>query len=171
MGARRLALIDQSVADRCASTAEDRPDWPCRAGCDDCCRSLAELPELTEPEWARLRDAILAQGAEARERIAQAIARRRSAGATRPITCPLLDEEAGLCRVYEARPIACRTYGFFADREGVLGCHRIAALAERDDGIVWGNHDGVMHAQSELGARRSLLEWLDESGVLSGDAG
>jgi Fe-S-cluster containining protein len=157
---RKLAVIDETVADRCARTTQDRPDWPCHAGCDDCCRSLAEVPEMTEPEWDRLRGAIGKLGEAAREKIC-------AMWSVRPITCPLLDEAAGVCLVYEARPIACRTYGFYADRGGVLGCRRILEVAERDDAVVWGNHESVMDAQRELGERRSLLAWLDASGVAS----
>jgi Fe-S-cluster containining protein len=158
---RRLELLDEDVARRCAETTRAHADWPCHAGCSDCCRSLAEVPSLTEPEWIRLRDAIAALAGDARAQIEEAVARRRVLGTARPVVCPLLDTTSGLCRVYEARPLACRTYGFYADRDGVLGCHRILERAERDDAIVWGNHDGVERAQADLGERRSLLDWLE----------
>lgn len=161
MVVRRLDILDQDIARRCAETTSVHAEWPCHAGCSDCCRSLAEVPVLTEAEWIRVRDAIAFLPDDARRQIDAAIALRRELGAARPVVCPLLDDEAGLCRVYDARPVACRTYGFYADRDGVLGCHRIAALADRDDTIVWGNHASIERAQDDLGERRSLLAWLE----------
>ena len=158
---RRLELLDQDVAKRCTETASTHADWPCHAGCSDCCRSLAEVPLLTEPEWIRLREAIARLDAGARAHVEDAIAKRRELGAARPVVCPLLDDATGLCRVYDARPLACRTYGFYADRDGVLGCHRILAMSERDDTILWGNHESLERAQADLGERRSLLDWLE----------
>jgi len=68
--------------------------------------------------------------------------------------------------VYEARPLACRSYGFYADHEGVLGCDRI--LARADDGaVVWGNHEALMRAAATLGERRSLLDWLESDPILT----
>jgi Fe-S-cluster containining protein len=162
---RRLALIDRDVARRCEDTAHAHADWPCHAGCSDCCRSLAAVPELTAPEWTRVRDAIRALPADARAHVEDAVLRRRERGSARPVVCPLLDDVAGLCRVYDARPVACRTYGFYADRDGVLGCERIAARAERDETIVWGNHESIEDACKGLGERRSLLEWLEAEGL------
>jgi Fe-S-cluster containining protein len=159
----RLAILDQVVADRCAETTGRRPSWPCHAGCADCCRSLSREPELTAAEWGRIREALQALAPQDRARIDAAAAERRRANGARPVVCPLLDEERGLCRVYEARPIACRSYGFYADRDGVLGCERIAMLAAEDDGIVWGNHDAVVLALDEFGPRRSLLDWMEST--------
>lgn len=115
---------------------------------------------MSKPEWTRLRDAIAALDAESRARIDDAVAARRELGDARPVVCPLLDTAAGLCRIYDARPIACRTYGFYADRDGVLGCHRILEVAETDDAVVWGNHDGIESGRRALGESRSLLSWI-----------
>lgn len=51
------------------------------------------------------------------------------------------------------------------------GCHRIAALAERDDTILWGNHDGIERARADLGETRSLLEWWPGDDGLQGSLG
>ena len=163
MPGRPLAILDHAVAHRCAETLRTRPEWPCHAGCSDCCRSLADVPHLTEPEWSRVRDAIAALDDEARAHVEEALAERRALGDARPIVCPLLDTTAGLCRVYDARPLACRTHGFYADRDGVRGCHRILAISETDDAITWGNHDAVERDRNRLGESRSLLEWIDEN--------
>lgn len=76
------------------------------------------------------------------------------------MTCALLDRESGACRIYEARPIACRTYGFYAERDKVLGCGRIEAIAEERSDVLWGNHAAVERELSELGEARPLSEWL-----------
>lgn len=157
----RLPLLDAEIAARCDATGAAQPDWPCRAGCADCCQSLAALPEITRAEWERLRGALAALDAAARASVERAVEDRRRAGAARPIACPLLDER-GLCRIYDARPLACRSYGFYADHEGVLGCHRILARAE-DAGVVWGNHEALLRSAGALGERRSLLDWLAEA--------
>jgi len=158
--ARRLVVITDEVAARTSLTSAG--DWPCHAGCDACCRSLASVPEMNAAEWARLAPAIAALASDARAAVDHAVAERRARGAERPIVCPLLDQATGLCRVYDARPTACRTYGFYADRDGVLGCERIAARAEADADVVWGNHDLVLRELAELGPARSLLDWLAE---------
>lgn len=107
-----------------------------------------------------MRDAIASLDPHSRARIDEAVAARRELGDTRPVVCPLLDITAGLCRIYDARPVACRTYGFYADRDGVLGCHRILEVADTDDAVVWGNHDGIESERRALGESRSLLSWI-----------
>jgi uncharacterized protein len=154
----RLRVIRDEIAVRCASTEASQPDWPCKAGCDDCCRSLAAVPEISQAEWEALELALSSLGEDERAAVERAVEARRQAGSTRPIVCPLLGDK-GLCRVYEARPLACRTYGFYADHEGVLGCHRILARAE-DAEVVWGNHEALMRSAGAIAERRSLLDWL-----------
>lgn len=107
-----------------------------------------------------MRDAIASLAPHSRAQIDEALATRRELGDARPVVCPLLDTTAGLCRIYDARPIACRTYGFYADRDGVLGCHRILEVAETDDAVVWGNHGGIESERRALGESRSLLSWI-----------
>ncbi|MBS2015227.1 MAG: YkgJ family cysteine cluster protein [Deltaproteobacteria bacterium] len=171
MAGRHLEILDADIARRCKATDTSTPGWPCHAGCSDCCRSLAAVPEMTEPEWERVAAAIARLDDATRAHVHQAIDDRRARGTARPIVCPLLDDATGLCRIYDARPLACRTYGYYADREGVLGCHRIATLAESDAPIVWGNHEGVASAQRALGPLRSLVEWATKSSRDSGDPG
>jgi len=96
-------------------------------------------------------------GVTSRASVAAAVAALRAAPDVRPLRCPLL-AGSGLCRVYEARPVACRSYGFYADRDGVLGCHRIAARAE-DPCVTWDNHEAATRGLVGLGERRSLLDW------------
>jgi Fe-S-cluster containining protein len=152
-----LHQIENAVDCRTQGIAA-HPDWPCRKGCDDCCRNLASVPLVTQPEWTRIAatlDALPPQTAEAaRNRI------RASANTARPVVCPLLDTATGSCLIYDARPIACRAYGFYAERESVLGCHRIASLAQQSRDIIWGNHAALEQRLHSLGPAAPLPEWL-----------
>ncbi|MBL8741617.1 MAG: YkgJ family cysteine cluster protein [Myxococcales bacterium] len=157
---KHLTVLDAEIAARCEATCDAKPDWPCRAGCDDCCRSLAAVPVVSPPEWERLRDAVRALTPSERAEVARAFDERRARGEARPIVCPLLGER-GLCRVYGARPLACRSYGFYADHEGVLGCGRIHTRAD-DAEVLWGNHEALLRSAASLGDARSLLAWAEE---------
>ena len=46
-----LNHLHSDIYDRVRSISEDNNDWPCRVGCDNCCRRLAEIPQLTMAEW------------------------------------------------------------------------------------------------------------------------
>ena len=146
-----LAQIQQNVGDRALATVSAHPDWPCRKGCDDCCRSLASAPRITEAEWLPIADVI---DAEVRRRI------RESAGALRPVVCPLLDTANGACLVYDVRPIACRAYGFYAERDRVLGCSRIETISHEKSDVIWGNHPALEARTQSLGPVAELADWL-----------
>lgn len=81
---------------------------------------------------------------------------------SRPIVCPMLDRAEGACLVYAHRPVACRTYGFYVQRDLGLYCKDIesrvadGALAE----VVWGNHDVIDRRLRDLGESRELPEWF-----------
>lgn len=132
-----------------------RGDWPCRKGCDDCCRRLASVPLVSRVEWEEIRRALDSLPAEVEERI------RESAGGSRPFVCPLLDRDSGACLVYAARPVECRTYGFYVERERVIGCERIEALAKDSPDVIWGNHETIDAELGKLGAAAPLYEWLN----------
>ena len=75
----------------------------CAPGCDDCCRrSLAFYPFEVERMLAA------AEGLD-RAELEGVIHRARQAGADPEAACPLLKE--GLCLIYAARPVICRTHG------------------------------------------------------------
>ncbi len=78
---------------------------------------------------------------------------------TRPIVCPLLDEATGRCRVYEARPLACRSYGYYAGRDGDYWCEKVAAhVADRRDTWIAGNQIGLDRARDvRLGTSADLV--------------
>ena len=154
-----LVSIRQAVQVRVDAMIQDRGDWPCRKGCDDCCRHLASIPLVSRTEWEEIREALDELPAEvanaARARI------RESAAGARPFICPLLDRDSGTCMVYAARPVECRTYGFYAERDRVLGCNRIEKLAAVAPNVIWGNHDTVTAELRELGPAAPLYDWLD----------
>lgn len=140
----------------------DCPDWLCGKGCDRCCRQLAEVPQLTSAEWDLLREGLAGlppkQFEEVRRNMA-ALGSQRS----RPITCPMLDLANGTCPVYAQRPVACRTYGYYVQRDKGLFCGdieiRVADGALAD--VVWGNHDAIDHGLAGLGESRALTEWFE----------
>ena len=74
----------------------------CARGCSSCCHVHLSVVEL---EFGRLAAAVEALPSEQR----RAIADRTGDGQTDP-RCLLLDS-VGLCRVYDARPLICRTHG------------------------------------------------------------
>ena len=140
----------------------NRPDWLCGKGCDSCCRQLAEVPLLTATEWSLLRKGLAALPRERLRTIGRditALTGQRS----RPVVCPLLDQSTGACPVYAQRPVACRTYGFYVQRDLGLYCHDIesrvadGALAN----VVWGNHDAIDHRLAGLGEIRAMTEWFE----------
>jgi len=152
-----LHQIQHAVHVRTDEIAAAHGDWPCRKGCDDCCRSLAGAPRVTREEWDRIAAALDALPPDTAASIRNRI--HDSGAASRPVVCPLLDTASGACLIYDARPIACRAYGFFAERQYVLGCHRIEAIAAERSDVVWGNHTALDDRLSALGPAKPLSEW------------
>ncbi len=154
-----LRLLQIEVENRCRSTVDAKPDWPCRQGCDRCCRNLARVPEATTGEW-KLVDRVLARLSGS---VRRGIERRigELAGQSAPVTCPFLDDAARNCLVYEDRPIACRTYGFYVEREVGLYCREIETRVRRGemDSVIWGNQCAIDARLDELGPRIPLTEW------------
>jgi Fe-S-cluster containining protein len=156
-----LQVLHEEIASRSAATVAAQPGFPCRKGCGHCCRHLASLPLLTAPEWDLLREGLSQLDPAAR---ASANARLAALGPDppRPITCPFLDPANGACLVYAHRPVACRTYGFYVERDQGLYCGIIQSSVERGDlnHITWGNHSSIEHRLAALGTSRPLSEWL-----------
>ena len=153
----RLHVIQEEIQVRAKEITSRQDDWPCRKGCDECCRKLASVPLITEEEW-RLVAAALNSPAETAE-----LARRRirdSVNLSRPVVCPLLDISSGSCLIYDARPLACRAYGFYVKRQNVLGCSRIESIADESSEIVWGNHTVLEKRIHRLGPAAELHQWL-----------
>lgn len=157
-----LAQIHVDIDVRVQTILEDRSDWLCRKGCDNCCRLLANVPQLTLAEWNLLREGL---NELTQERL-QEIRRNMSALTSQkshPITCPLLDLSTGTCSVYDHRPVACRTYGFYVQRDKGLYCHDIESRV--DNGtlaeVVWGNQDAIDHSLVSLGEIHPLTDWFE----------
>ena len=157
-----LSRLHVDIDARVQTIREDRPDWLCGKGCDSCCRRLADVPQLTAAEWDLLREGLADLPPERLREISRnmaALAGQRS----RPIICPLLDLATGACPVYAQRPVACRTYGFYVQRDLGLYCHdiesRVADGALAD--VVWGNHDAIDHRLAGLGEIRALTDWFE----------
>jgi Fe-S-cluster containining protein len=166
-----LAPIHSAIEGRVAAIRSAHPEWLCAKGCDTCCRRLAALPRLSGAEWALLRPALAALPAARLAQIGRAVAAagEQSAG---PVVCPLLDRSTGACPVYAQRPVACRSYGFYVQRDLGLYCRDIEGQVA--DGqladVVWGNHDVVDRQLAELGDARPLDAWFacwaaEESGI------
>jgi Fe-S-cluster containining protein len=163
-----MTALVQLLADidaRVDAIRGDRPDWPCAKGCDSCCRRLADVPRLTAIEWDLLRGGLAALAPQRLREISRNVAALATLPATdgpRAVVCPLLDEKSGACPVYAERPVACRTYGFYVQRELGVYCHDIESRVA-DGGladVVWGNHDAVDQRLAGLGDVRALTEWF-----------
>ena len=141
---------------------DGRPDWLCGKGCDSCCKRLAEVPRLTQAEWDLLREGLAALPLVQQREIGRAI-KALAAQPAGPVVCPMLDQSTGACPVYVHRPVACRTYGFYVQRDLGLYCGDIEAQvsAGKLADVVWGNHDAIDRRLAGLGETRSLTEWCE----------
>ena len=101
------------VDEMCSQTATQfESQISCRPGCDACCRHLS----IFAVEAAALLRALR----ELPDQQAQVIL-RAAAAASPDAPCPLLQD--GLCLLYLARPIICRTHGLplLINRDGAPG--------------------------------------------------
>lgn len=152
---QKLQILDQRIAARVEEIRATRDWWPCRRGCDRCCRQLARPPELSACEWLRIDEAVAELPprlrAEVQQRIDALLTKIAANSLDAPVVCPYLDENEGACLIYESRPIACRTYGFFVARAGDDYCQLVEAeVASRGDReLVWGNAEAI-RAQMQL---------------------
>lgn len=156
-----LAQLHADIDARVSTIRGGHPDWLCRMGCDGCCRRLAEIPRLTAEEWDLLREGLAELLPERLREIRRDIA-ALAEQPSRPIVCPLLDQAAGACRVYAHRPVACRTYGFYVQRDLGLYCKDIESRVADGEWseVVWGNQDTIDRRLNGLGETRELTEWF-----------
>jgi uncharacterized protein len=153
-----LRILNEDVAARVRAITAERP-WPCRKGCAACCERLAAAPQLTEPEWQLLQTGLASLPKEVRHEVAQRI---KSLPDQAPIVCPLLDRVSQSCLVYEQRPAACRTYGFYVERDRGLYCAQIEAGVEAGEyeGVTWGNACSIDARLAAFGASHDLRDWF-----------
>ena len=136
---------------------------------------------MVRTEWELLREGLDALAPDIREevdaRIADLASAEREGRLPQHITCPMLDEAEGACRVYAHRPAACRTYGFYVERGIGLHCEMItdavAARPELEDAVVWGNGESVDYALARLAppateAPLPLTAWVSSSSSPAG---
>lgn len=154
-----LVQLHADIDARVRAIRGDYPDWLCRMGCDSCCQRLAEIPRLTNEEWDWLREGLVALPTESLREIELEVAALVEQP-LRPIICPLLNRSAGVCWVYAHRPVACRTYGFYIQRDQGLYCQDIQSRVADGDwaGVVWGHHDAIDRRLSNLGETRELTD-------------
>lgn len=158
-----IQSVDAALAD---ATRRSGEWLVCRPGCTQCCvgvfaihqldavrlqQGLADV-EKTDPKRAsRMRErarasvrrlsaefpgnaktgvldaGVLDEGAEAEERFAEF---------ANDEPCPVLDPETGLCDLYDARPMTCRTFGPPVRSEGGLGVCELCFHGATDEQIA-----------------------------------
>jgi Fe-S-cluster containining protein len=156
-----LTQLHADIEARVQAIRDEHSDWLCGLGCDGCCHRLAEIPLLTAAEWDWLRKGLAALSPELLQEIGLDIA-ALAEQSSRPIVCPLLDSSTGACRVYAHRPVACRTYGFYVQRDLGLYCKEIESRVAGGDwaDVLWGNQDAIDRDLCGLGDIRELTEWF-----------
>ena len=150
-----LLKLHREIDARTREIASSHGSWPCREGCDHCCRNLAEPPRLTRAEWELVEEGLAKLPLELQGEI-----RQRAATAGR--TCPFLDGKARSCLIYENRPVACRTYGFYVERDKGLYCREIERRVEAGEmaNVVWGNITSVEAQLDALSEKIPLTDWF-----------
>jgi Fe-S-cluster containining protein len=133
-----LRILHNEIGSRVHSISSAHPEWPCRKGCDLCCRHLAAIPQLTPAEIELLHAGLATLPDSVR---AEVEARLADLEPTPPIVCPFLDRAEHSCLIYEYRPVACRTYGFYVERDKGLYCEEIRRRVDNGEfaDVVWGN--------------------------------
>lgn len=161
-----LLRLHADIDARVGAIRESHPDWQCARGCATCCRHLADVPQLTAAEWALLKQGLTALPPQRLQQIRRKVA-QLAGTATRPVVCPMLDEMEGACPVYAQRPVACRSYGFYVQRELGLYCGDIEARVAAGElaDVIWGNHDAVDHTLATLGEALPLTEWFERDTI------
>ena len=113
-GLKKLEEVDPERAARIRSRAQDSIE-----------RLSAEFPG--DPETGVLDEAVLDAGSEAEQRFAEF---------ANDEACPVLDPATGLCELYDARPMTCRTFGPPVRSEGGLGVCELCFHGARDEQIT-----------------------------------
>jgi Fe-S-cluster containining protein len=158
-----LEALYARIDTRASEIAGAHAWWPCRRGCDHCCRTLSAPLPLTELEWRYLWEGFQQLPPEAQVEVRARVKELEQRPDAESFICPLLDRETGACRVYAHRPLVCRSYGFAAARDGGRWCEIISGLLEQhgEDGLMWANQDALIVALDALGGPTStVFEWF-----------
>jgi Fe-S-cluster containining protein len=153
-----VQIVDGALADATRRSGE----WlVCRPGCTQCCvgvfainqldavrlqQGLADLKKTDQQRAGRIRTrardsirrlsaefpgnagtGVLDEGPEAEERFAEF---------ANDEVCPVLDPETGLCDLYDARPMTCRTFGPPVRTDGGLGVCELCFHGASDEQIA-----------------------------------
>ena len=154
-----IQIVDAALADAARRSGE----WlVCRPGCTQCCvgvfainqldavrlqHGLAglsrQMPRRAGRIRARARDSIRAVVGGVSRQCENGRARRRSRTAEERFAefandevCPVLDPETGLCELYDARPMTCRTFGPPVRSDGGLGVCELCFHGATDEQIA-----------------------------------
>ena len=153
-----IQIVDAALAD---ATRRSGKWLVCRPACTQCCvgvfainqldavrlqQGLADLEETDPQRAARIRErarasverlaaefpgnaktGVLREGQEAEERFAEF---------ANDEACPVLDPETGLCDLYDARPMTCRTFGPPVRSDGGLGVCELCFHGATDQQIA-----------------------------------
>lgn len=162
-----LKILREEIGARARAISASVAEWPCRKGCDHCCRNLACLPELVEAEWEDVERGVGALTGEARAAVEERLAEIED-GTRAPYVCPFLDRENGACHIYEHRPAACRTYGFYVERGVGSYCAMIRERVESGEyaEVVWGNHEAVDGRLARMGEKTPMREWIQRRAAM-----
>jgi Fe-S-cluster containining protein len=160
----KLIELYDEIELRARTAAAERPVWPCRRGCDACCRRLAQPPEVTAAEWQLMAQGLQALPADTQAAIGQKIVAlaNRKPDATDFVVCPFLDESEGACLIYAQRPAACRMYGFYVSRQSNMWCQQIEELYQGGAlaGVTLGNYSAMQRQLSQaFGNVHSIVIW------------
>jgi Fe-S-cluster containining protein len=153
-----IQIVDAALADASRRSGE----WlACRPGCTQCCVGVFAINQL---DAARLQQGLdllertdRKRAQHIRERAQASIQRLSAEFPGNPKTggldegqeaqerfaefandepCPVLDPETGLCDLYEARPMTCRTFGPPVRSEGGLGVCELCFHGASDEQIA-----------------------------------
>jgi len=166
MRSRRLPAVDQKLIQivdaALADAARKSGEWlACRPGCTQCCvgvfainsldavrlQAALDTLEKSDPQRARRivkraqqsrsqltadfpgdpRTGVLDESDEAEERFTEF---------GNEEVCPVLDPEMGLCELYDARPMTCRTFGPPVQSDGGLGVCELCYHGATDEEIA-----------------------------------
>jgi Fe-S-cluster containining protein len=153
-----IQIVDAALADAARKSGE----WlACRPGCTQCCVGVFAINALDavrlQAGLAELEKSDPARAARIGERTRQSRARLtanfpgntgtgvldesdEAEGRFREFgneeVCPVLDPETGLCELYDARPMTCRTFGPPVRAEGGLGVCELCYHSATDEEIA-----------------------------------
>lgn len=153
-----LAAVDGKCSRQESALAEQ---IACKAGCHHCCR---RIPSVLPVEWAWIR----AAGADASGQNPASMGLRSDFHPDEPL-CGHLDAR-GLCTIYTARPLICRTHGsLILSEDGLDHCPwNFQNLEEVDEEIVFrleNLHETLLRLNIAFLQRSYPSRWRELAGI------